>query len=96
MLFAGHSDSVLTLAGNAILLVVTAVGSFLQRRVAWFLLLAWVLLEFSASLIEVLISFGYVALPDAAPWIEVRSNLWLFAKVFLLVGLFVLALRRRP
>jgi hypothetical protein len=53
------------------------------------------MLDFAASLVEALISFDYIASRHAAPWIEVRSTLWFFAKLSLLFGLCSLAFRQR-
>jgi hypothetical protein len=95
VLFAGHSDTVFALVGNAILAAVTSVGFARQRGTGWFLLCFWAILDLAASVIEALISFDYIALQHAAPWIELRSILWLLAKLSLLFGVCVLAFRRR-
>ena len=96
VLFAGHSDVVFPLVGNAVLAAISIIGFVRQRGAGWFLLCLWAVLDLAASLIEALISFDYIALRHAGPWIEVRSTLWLLAKLSLLFGLCILAFRRRP
>ena len=96
VMFAEHSDVVFALIGNALLTAITIVGFARQRGISWFLLCLWAIFDLSASLIEALISFDYIALRHAAPWIEVRATLWFLAKLLLLFALCTLAFRRRP
>ena|SRR6266436_4399227 len=91
-----HWDVVFPLIGNTLLAVIVAVGFARRRDISWLLLCLWAILDLAASVIEGLISCDYIALRHAARWIEVRSTLWLLAKLFLLFALGSLAFRRRP
>jgi cell division protein FtsW (lipid II flippase) len=95
-LFHGHSDVVFAIAGNVILAILTFVGFARQRDAGWLFLCLWAILELAVSVIEALISFDYIALRDASRWIEFRSWPWFLAKVCLVVGLCIFAVRRRP